>query len=158
MDSNVDKILACLNRRENFISFVDVGENSVYVRTPLTDANDHATYLNFEISDDVLRVEIKHFFGLLYGEYEPSDTELLQFLRENAATFASSSAYLAIEEVKGDLFLSLQTYRTFFLKWPPDEIAEHISLAFFDIKGAFLLLAGGVRTWPPGINFFQKRE
>lgn len=153
MHSIVSAIVANL-KDENFISCEEIDENRIYVETPLT-KHRHKTYITFEVSDDVLRLDFKHTFGMLdvasHGEFE----DVAAILLDNNGTFHMSSAYLAIELIDSLPYTSLQTYRTFLTKWPPEEIADQIKLTFYDIKMALVGKGTGMSgEWPPAIQMF----
>ena len=141
MHSKVAEVFNAL-RADWSNEYNEVEENRIYVKTPLTSLG-HATYLTFSVTADVLRVDLKHIFGTLDAD-QATFEGVAPILGENDGSFCMSSGYAAMEVIDGVVYVSLQTYRTFFIEWNSREIAGQLDLAFDDIKRALLGLAVGV--------------
>jgi hypothetical protein len=155
MEPIVEAILESLKRKdERYLAFEEFNSNRFEVKTEQNEELGHRTFFRFDICGDTVRFEIKYIFGVLdyvhYNEYG----DVLELLRENNDTFASSSAYLALIENQGDYVASLQTCRTFLAKWDPDDIAEMIHLANYDIRMSPYFLYEFDKPVAPAIKVF----
>lgn len=155
MHPKVAEVFSKLSK-DYFIAHEEVEENRIIVKTPLT-ALDHATYITFSVTGDVLRLDFKHIFGVLDVENHGDFEDIASILLDNNGSFQMSSAYLAIELFDSLLYTSLQTYRTFMMKWASEDIADQINLAFYDIHSAFFAQSTGISgQWPSAIKLFAK--
>lgn len=127
-----------------FKSFEEVDTHIYRVTTQLTELFEHETYFRFEISSDVLRFEIKHFLGFL--DEQSTREDLVDILKENDATFGTTSCYVCLKSINNSQYVSLQNNHCFLMKWESADIAEMINLQFHDLKmSAFFLF----KTDPP---------
>jgi hypothetical protein len=107
----------------------------------------HHVYILGVVSGDVLRVDIRYIFALLDTD-EITPKSVLELLLQNNGSFRTSSAYLSLTVRENMPIVSMQTYRTFLMKWPSIEIADQIELALVDISGAFLI----PENWPTALK------
>ena len=157
MHPKVSEVFNSLSK-EYFSGFKEVEENRIYVKTPLT-ALDHATYLTFSVTGDILRLEFKHIFGTLDVENHRNFGAVATILAANNGTFRMSSAYLAVELIDQVAYTSLQTYRTFLVDWDSAEIASQIDVAFSDIRDAFMAMTTKISApWPAAIQLLEPRK
>lgn len=140
-----------------FKDFEEVGENLYRVTTQLTELFGHDTYFRFEIYSDVLRFEIRHFFGYLNEQSTIHD--LIDILKENDRSLGTTSCYACLHPPhpsNGISYVSLQNNHSYLMKWESADIAEMINLQFHDLKmSGYLLLkrdppiAPAIRVWGP---------
>lgn len=143
--------------KEYFKHFEEMEENLFSVTTQLTELFEHQTCFRFDICDDVLRFEIKHFLGFL--DERSTFDDLLNILQENDHSIGTTSCYVCLHpphSSNGVSYVSLQNNHSFLMKWESADIAAMINLQFFDLKnsGYFLFkydppIAPAIRMWGP---------
>jgi hypothetical protein len=134
MDQKIRNIMNCLSKEFETDS-KQVSENIFELSTKLAN---HRAFLEFEVSSDILRIEMRYVFGCINNEKNIGVKALTQMLMENVGTFQRSSAYLGLKDVKGTLLTALCSYHIFNEKWEDRDIAHIIGLALFDIMGWFM--------------------
>lgn len=142
-------ILECL-KNEFEIPYKIWGEKRFEVFTGLSEL-DHRSFLDFETTSDVVRLEIRHLFGNLILDRMTSN-KFLEMLERNNGQFETTGSFLSVNIVEGHHFVFLNSYLRFLSKWDDRDIADMIALHFFDIKTTFM-------NWPQleYINVFTKR-
>lgn len=149
MASKIANIVRFLSE-EFSIECKEYSENKFELETSLSD-HDHRTFLDFEVSSDIIRVQLKHLFGNFNVEKEIGTQELLQMLVENSGTFQTTSAYLCVRIVDNTPYVALEAYHHFHMKWEDKDIADIIQLQFLDIKMGLIKW-----TFPDSIYLFHK--
>lgn len=110
----------------------------------------HRTWIEFGVATDVLRVVSSHLFGYLDTDTDISAADLLEVLKANLGHgFEGTASYIAVAEDRGNLFVSLQAYNRFLLKWDDADIADMLALQLMDYISAFV--SG---PWPKPIVVF----
>lgn len=110
----------------------------------------HRTWIEFGVATDVLRVISTHLFGYLDTDVGISAADLVEVLKANQGHgFQGAASYIAVTEDQGNLFVSLQGYNRFLLKWNDADIADMLALQLLDYVSAFV---SGL--WPKPIVVF----
>lgn len=96
------------------------------------------TWLRYEPTTDMkfLRLEIRHRFGSLNLNFDPNTAanKLITLFNRNVGAFQATGSYLAVEYGDNDKFYTtLNSFHYFLLKWNDEDIAEALSLYFFDL-------------------------
>lgn len=116
---------------------------------------DHRTFLKFEITEDIIRIEVKHLFGSVDLNNSICTEELFQMLLDNTnGTYKKTSKYIGLKIIENTPYAFLLGYNYFHLKWDSKEIADIISLQLSELKFAFTF--DGVI--PKYIDTFQIRS
>jgi hypothetical protein len=112
--------------------------NTTYeIITPLSEG-DHKTFLKFEITEDIIRIELKHLFGSIDLNKSIGVEEFLQMLVDNTnGTYKKTSKYIGVKIIENTPYVFLLGYNYFNLKWDSNEIADIISLQLSELKFAF---------------------
>ena len=122
----------------------------VYEVQTLFSKEGHRTWIEFNVATDVLRVVSTHLFGYLDTNTDISASDLVEVLKANRGHgFEGAASYIAVSEDRGTLFVSLQAYNRFLLKWDDTDIADMIALQLMDYMSAFV--SG---PWPKPIVVF----
>lgn len=137
VNQKIQEILNFLSKQWQ-INSVQLDENNFELDWSLSKF-DHRTFLKFEISGDVLRVDIKHAFGHVNLERGVSGEDFLKMLLENVGTFQKTSAYLGIKVIDETPATLLLSCPIFLLKWESRDIADVIQLHLLDIKNGFIM-------------------
>jgi hypothetical protein len=129
----------------SILDFKVESEDGFELKTNLTQ---HKTFLRYETSgaDEVLRVELTHFFGHLnLGKADDLTSFLSEMLEQNMPAFRGSGAYLGIQANSPFPLVGLCTTHTFILTLSDADIAEMLSITLFDLKMGLLF------TFPPPV-------
>lgn len=116
-----------------------------------TNLTQHKTFLRYETSgnkgaDEVLRIELTHFFAHLDLSKAENPTQFLfEMLGQNMPAFRGSAAYLGIQANSPFPLVGLCTTHTFILTLSDSDIAEILSIVIFDLKMGLLF------TFPPPV-------
>jgi len=148
-DRRVMAIMKCLSGDFGF-RFSALAEENFEISPPIEGLG-HRVFLKFERSDDIIRAELRYFFGNLNDENDISAGDMLDMLVENNGSFQSTSAYLSIKVVDGVPFVILNACHCFLAKWEDRDIADIIQLQLLNIKA-------GLISWsyPESISLFSK--
>ena len=103
----------------------------------------HKTFINFDMTEELLRTSVAHFFGYLDTENGINAEQLLQLLMYNKPSFQNSSGYLAVSPIEGGFLVSLHSSPLLLLKWDDKDIAEVLYATLFD------LVINGLAFEPP---------
>lgn len=123
-------------------------ENTFELKTSFPN---HKTFLKYETTgeDEVLRIELTHFFAHLDLSKSPAPTEfLLGMFQQNVPSFRSSGACLGIRDSSPFPLLCLNSTHQFVTSLSDADIAELLSIAIFDLKmGLLFTCPPPVVTW-----------
>lgn len=145
-ERELQRQLQIFGRGTDWISgYEELEDNRFKVKTPLNSFNAfsdfcHETYLTFEATEDVLRLYVRHTLGAVDADSPTLFEDLFKLLKMNNGSFDCSSAYVAIHHSDGIPYASLQSYRTFLMKWPSTEIADQVDLLIGDMWRGMLLI------------------
>jgi hypothetical protein len=98
-------------------------------------------FIRFEVSDDVIRFEMRYMFGFINPEKDISNKDVIKLLIENIGTFKNTGSYLSAKIVSDIPFLFLNAYHYYLKKWEDADIADMIGLQFADINMAFITMS-----------------
>jgi hypothetical protein len=145
MRQKIKTILDHMVRKESpmgISSYKDAGEDTFELETAYTPYG-HRTWLRYEPNNsmDMLRVEVRHVFGYIDVRVDPTTaaSQLLTMLGRNAGSFQTTTAYLGIELVDGKYYALLNSFQHFVAKWSDEDIAEALSLLFFDMMAGLMV-------------------
>ncbi|PIQ08114.1 MAG: hypothetical protein COW71_13565 [Ignavibacteriales bacterium CG18_big_fil_WC_8_21_14_2_50_31_20] len=114
-----------------------INDNNYEITTQLSVA-DHRTFLKFEITEDIIRIEIKHLFGSADLTKSIGAEELFQMLIDNTnGTYKKTSKYIGMKIIDNTSYVFLLGYNYFHLKWESKEIADIISLQLSELIFSF---------------------
>lgn len=120
-------------------SYELVGSHTFKLVTQLSEFG-HETWLKFEPTGDMamFRIEITHVFGYIDTSVTPevAANQLLLMLSRNNGSFANTTAFVGVQQRKGDprLYATLHSFHHFVAAWKDEEIAEALRLHFFDLS------------------------
>jgi len=135
-------------------SILDFKVNSEDVFELQTNFTRHKTFLRYETTgvdgaDEILRIELTHFFGHLDLSKDDNPTQFLyEMLEQNVPSFRNSGACLGIRENSPFPLVCLTATHQFILTLGDADIAEILSVAIFDLKmGLLFTLPPPIITW-----------
>ena len=149
VEPRLKNIMECL-KNEFDLPYKVWGEKKFEIFTKLSEM-DQRSFLDFEITGDVIRVELLHLFGNLISE-RIGYNELLELLQQNTGQLGTTGAYLSVNIVEHHNYICLNSYHRYKVQWDDRDIADMISLHFFDIMSGLMIL-----KIPEYINVFYKK-
>ena len=159
-----ERIISILNRlkakgEEGLTgSIVDFEAKSDYIfQLRINKNRGFDTYFKYETSgteDEVLRVELSHFFGHLdLNRVDNPAQFLVEMLEQNVPSFRGSSACLGLKASSPSPLVCLNATHIFLATLSDSDIAEVLSIAIFDLKMGFMFtFPPAVVTWDPEIS------
>jgi hypothetical protein len=123
-------------------SYKDAGQDTFELETPYTE-HGHRTWLRYEPNNsmDMFRVEVRHIFASVDVRVDPTTaaSQLLTMLGGNVGSFLTSTAYLGVELRNGKYYAILNSFQHFVMNWSNEDIAEALSLLFFDLMAGLMM-------------------
>ena len=109
----------------------------------------HRTFLKYELSSDVIRMELTHVFGHLDLTKTPNPAQfLLDMLIENSPSFRNSSACLGVKSFPPNLFLTLNATHPFGIRMSDEDISDILSFSLLDLfMGLMFQLPAPLVMW-----------
>ena len=114
MDVRISNIMQILGAKHGYVS-----EEQEHNRYEIVKGivSPHKAFVNFEVSDDVIRVEMKYLFGVINQEIDIGFKDIVRMLIENTGSFQKTSAYLSVVINDDTPYLFLNSYHHFLTKW-----------------------------------------
>jgi len=144
-NSLIQEVVSNLNREGFECKFISENEGiHRYEAITGLSSTGQRTFLNFEVTGDVLRMAMTHMLGSVVNPEAIGAISSVNF-----GSFGTTGSFLTTKFVERFTIVCLESYQRYYEKWSPQQIAEMIFLTHTDIMMGLI-----VSQLPEGIEAF----